>query len=81
MRLVPASGHRIATNEKKKEVLMHIRIRIARIRPTNALLSLVRTIVSHLSIYPYGYIHMDIVPLRGAAFIPMPKGGAFRRER
>ena len=44
-------------------------------RPTNALRGLVRTIVSYLSIRPCGSIHMDIVPLHGAAFIPMPKGG------
>ncbi len=36
-------------NEEKREVLLHPRTRIAGMRPTNALRSLVRTIVSCLS--------------------------------
>jgi hypothetical protein len=43
----------------------------ASLRPTNVLRSLVKTIVSCMSICPYGYIRMDIVPLRGAPYIPL----------
>jgi len=46
-------------------------------RPTNALRGLVRTSVPWSAICPYGYIHVDRVPLRGAPSIPVTEVRGF----
>src|SRR5947209_15397249 len=67
LRLAPISRHRIAANEEKRKVLLHLRT-----SPTNALRSLVRSSVPVSSIRPCG----DIFRWRyekGTLFIPMAR--------